>query len=597
MIKKLFKSLREYKTAAILSPVIVSGEVLMECFIPFVMSFLLDSIRDGEMKKVYMYGAILIVMALVSLTCGFLAGKFCAIASAGFAKNLRHDLYEKVNSFSFGNIDKFSTASLVTRLTTDVTNVQQSFMMIIRSVVRSPFMLIFSFIMATITGSFKMACIFVVILPILGLGLFLVVKKAVPTFNRIFKKYDALNESVQENVKAMRVVKTYVREDYEKDKFDKASNALCDDFIHAEKIVALNSPIMQGAMYASMMCLIAFGSFLIVNTFVKYTSSVVDGEVVEKFVWGELSTGQLSSLITYSVQMLMSIILLSMIFVMISISIESANRIVEVLDEEPEIKNPANPIKEVEDGSIEFKNVSFKYVKYALKNALEDVNLSIPSGATVGILGETGSGKTSLVNLISRLYDVSSGEVLVGKRNVKEYDIKTLRDSVSVVLQKNILFSGTIADNIRWGNLDATLDDIKRVCKLAQASEFVESFPKQYDTYIEQGGSNVSGGQKQRLCIARALLKDPKILILDDSTSAVDTKTDALIRKAFKEEIPNTTKIIIAQRISSIQDSDIIVILKNGTINAVGKHEELLKNNSIYQEIYSSQTKGGEEDA
>lgn len=588
MVFKLLKSVREYKPQSILSPIIVAFEVLLECFMPFVMSKLITYIYNMDLTNIIIYGIILISMAVFSLTCGTLAGWFCSIASTGFAKNLRHDLYKKINSFSFYNIDKFSRSSLVTRITTDVSNVQQSYMIIIRMAVRSPFMLIFSFIMAAIINV-KMAIIFVVVVPLLGLALFSIIRRAMPIFTRIFKKYDALNESVQENVKGMRVVKTYVRESFEKDKFNKASGEICTEFTKAEKIVALNSPIMNSSIYIVMLSLISIGSFVIVKTFRGF-----DGDT---YLWGELSTGDLSSLMTYSVQMLISMLFLSMIFVMLTLSIESAKRIVEVLNETPDIKNPTNPIKEVNDGSVIFENVSFKYSKTAMLDALSNINLTINSGETIGILGETGSSKTTLVNLICRLYDVTEGEVIVSGHNVKEYDIETLRNAVAVVLQKNVLFSGTIVENLRWGKSDATLDEIKEACKLACCDEFIETFNDKYDTYIEQGGQNVSGGQKQRLCIARALLKKPKILILDDSTSAVDTKTDAIIQKAMKEYIPTTTKIVIAQRIQSVRDADKIIIMKNGQIDAIGNHESLLKTNAIYQEIYQSQNKVGDENA
>ncbi len=517
---------------------------------------------------------ILILFAGLSLTFGALAGVHCSRASCGFAKNLRHGMFSKSQDFSFENIDKFSTSSLVTRMTTDVTNVQNSFMMIIRTAVRSPFMFIFSIVMAFTVGG-HMAWIFVIVVPILLFTLIMVARKAMPIFKKVFKKYDTLNSSIQENVAGMRVVKSFVREDYENDKFEKASNDVKNDFTRAEKILALNSPVMQLCMYSLMVGILFFGSRMLISS---------GGEALE--------IGNFSTLLTYGMQMLMSLMMISMIFVMVTMSAESARRICEVLTEESTIKSPENPISEVNDGSIEFKGVNFKYAQRAEKFALSDINLKIESGQTVGIIGGTGSAKSTLISLIPRLYDTTDGEVLVGGINVKDYDVVALRDAVSVVLQKNVLFSGSIKDNLRWGNENATIEEMKHACELACASEFIEKFPEKYDTYIEQGGTNVSGGQKQRLCIARALLKKPKILILDDSTSAVDTRTDALIRKAMREEIPNTTKIIIAQRISSVQDADVIVVLDDGKINAIGNHNSLLESNDIYREIYTSQTKG-----
>lgn len=585
MIKKLARSIRQYKKATILSPIFVSLEVVMECIIPLIMAKFIDEISSNNLVNIAIYSVILVTMAFLSLLFGMLSGKYCAIAASGFGANLRHDVYAKVQGFSFANIDKFSTSSLVTRLTTDVTNVQMSFMMIIRIAIRSPFMLIFSIVMAFIVCP-SLAWIFVVILPVLGCVLFGIIRKAMPLFNSVFKKYDNLNSSIEENIKGIRVVKSYVREDYEKEKFNKAASNVRDDFTRAEKIVALNSPAMQFAIYVMNILVTFLGASLIIKTFKGF-----DSEGVE--MWGLLSTGQLSSLLTYGMQSLMSLMMLSMIFVMITISIESAKRVVEVLDEESSIKNPLNPVMEITNGDIEFKNVSFKYKEDAEKYALRDVNLKIKSGETIGIIGGTGSSKTTLIQLISRLYDTSVGDVYVGDVNVKDYDLKTLRDGVSVVLQKNVLFSGTIKENLRWGDENASDDEIIRACKLAQADEFIQGFNDKYDTYIEQGGTNVSGGQKQRLCIARALLKKPKVLILDDSTSAVDTKTDALIRKAFKEEIPNITKIIIAQRVSSVCDADQIIVMDNGTINQIGTHEELLKTNEIYREVYESQNRVG----
>ena len=578
MIKTLMGSIREYKKSSILTPVLVSIEVIVECIIPFYIAKLINHIQDGtDMSLILKYGFMLIGLAFVSLFFGAMAGNTCATASCGFAKNLRHDLFYKVQEFSFTNIDKFSTSSLVTRLTTDISNVQMAYMMIIRIAVRSPMMFIFAMIMA-----FKMcpqlSTVYVIVVPFLAFALFLIIKKAMPLFNRIFKKYDNLNNSVQENIKGMRVVKSFVREDYEKNKFAKASEEVRNDFTRAEKLVALNGPVMQLAMYVAMILASYFGAKLIIGS---------GGSA--------MGVGDLSSLFTYGMQILSSLMMLSMIFVMITISSASAQRICEVLKEESSIENPQSPIMSVPDGSIDFNNVSFKYHKEAEKCALTDINLHIKSGETIGIIGGTGSSKSSLIQLISRLYDVNEGEVKVGGNNVKDYDIETLRNAVSVVLQKNILFSGTIKDNLRWGNMNATDEELVRVCKLAQADEFISALPDGYDTHIEQGGTNVSGGQKQRLCIARALLKKPKIIIFDDSTSAVDTKTDALIRKALSTEIPDTTKLIIAQRISSVQDADRIVVMDDGRINAVGTHEELLQSNDIYKEVYYSQNKAGEE--
>ncbi len=581
MVRKLLRSVREYKKHSILAPVFVIFEVIMEVVIPLLMANLIDfGIDDGNLEYIVKMGVVLVVFALISLIFGILSGRSAAIASAGFAKNLRKDMYYKVQNFSFSNIDKFSTASIVTRLTTDITNVQNAYMMIIRVAVRAPIMLICALVLAFNVNA-SMALIFLCIVPILAVGLFFIMSKAHPIFERVFKTYDKLNNVVQENLYGIRVVKSFVREDHENEKFGKISKSIFKDFSKAERLLAWNMPLMQFCVYTCMLLISWFGARLIVL-------SGNDPAV-------GMTTGQLMSLITYAMQILMSLMMLSMIFVMIIISRASMERITEILDEESDITNGENPVKEVKDGSIIFDNVSFAYKKDADKMCLSDISVSIKSGETVGIIGGTGSGKTSLVNLIPRLYDVTKGKLTVGGLDVKDYDIEALRDSVAVVLQKNVLFSGTIKENLRWGNENATDEEIVNVCKLAQADSFVSTFPKGYDTYIEQGGTNVSGGQKQRLCIARALLKKPKILILDDSTSAVDTKTDALIRKAFAEEIPDTTKIIIAQRISSIENADKIIVMDDGGINAVGTHEELLKSNEIYREVYTSQTKSSQQ--
>lgn len=578
MIKKLAKSIREYKKESILTPIFVSLEVVMEVIIPLLMANLIDKgMYAGDMNEVLKIGLELVGAAMLSLIFGVLSGSVAAKASAGFAKNLRKDLYYKVQDFSFSNIDKFSTASIITRLTTDVTYVQMAFQMIIRIAVRTPLMLVFSLIMAFGINK-ELSLIFLILIPIVGVALGLISTKVYPIFDRVFKKYDDLNEIVEENVSSIRVVKSYVLEEKEKEKFEKTSNEIYKDFTKAEKIMALNSPVMQFAIYSALILISWFGAKIIVNSHMT-----------------ALTTGELTSLLTYSIQILSSLMMLTMILVMCTMSKASAQRIVEILNEEPDLKNKKNPIEEVKNGDIEFQNVGFSYVGKKNKEVLKNINLKIKSGETVGIIGGTGDGKSSLINLIPRLYDVSEGKVLVGGVNVKDYDLKSLRDQVANVLQKNVLFSGTIKENIRWGGENASDEEVERVCKLAQADEFIQGFDKKYDTYIEQGGTNVSGGQKQRLCIARALLKKPKILILDDSTSAVDTKTDSLIRKAFREEIPNTTKIIIAQRISSVQDADKIVVMDNGKIDAIGTHEELLKSNKIYKEVYESQTKGVEE--
>ena len=576
MIRKLSQSIREYKKEAILTPVCVAIEVVLEIIIPLLMAQLIDDgVYGGEMNLVYKIGLELILCAVLSLIFGILSGRFAAKASSGFAKNLRKDLYYKVQDFSFTNIDAFSTSSLVTRLTTDVTNVQNAFQMTIRIAIRTPLMLITSLFFA-ISISPKLSLVFLVIIPILAIGLYSIITRVHPIMKRVFKTYDNLNNVVEENVAGIRVVKSFVIEEKEKKKFGKVSQSIFEDFSKAEKIMACISPLMQFAIYSCILAISWFGAKIIIQTGMT-----------------ELTTGELMTMFTYSIQILSSLMMLSMVMVMIAISKSSAERIVEVLNTESDIKDPKKPITEVKDGSIEFKNVSFSYVNSKKKECLKNINVKIKSGETVGIIGGTGSGKSSLVNLIPRLYDVTEGELLVGGQNVKKYHIESLRNQVACVLQKNVLFSGTITENIKWGDENATEEDVKRVCKLAQADEFISQFPDKYDTYIEEGGTNVSGGQKQRLCIARALLKHPKILILDDSTSAVDTKTDSLIRKAFKEEIPNTTKIIIAQRISSVEDCDKIIVMDNGKINGVGTHEELLRNNEIYKEVYESQTKGG----
>ena len=579
MIKTLAKSIREYKKASILTPMFVSFEVIIECLIPWIASIFIAEIESdtSRIKVVIGLGALLVFLACVSLTFGALSAHNCAIASCGFAKNLRHDLYYSVQDFSFANIDKFSSSSLVTRMTTDVANVQMSFMMIIRTAVRCPFMIVFALVMVCIISP-KMAIGFAVIVPILAVGLFLIMTKAHPIFKNVFKKYDKLNNSIQENVHGMRVVKSFVREDHEKAKFGEASEDVAKDFKKAEKIIALNTPLMQLCFNLTMLFVCFFGSRLVVS------SSGTD-----------LNVGEMSALLTYGAQILMSLMMVSMIIVMVVISAASAGRIAEVLEEKSTIVNPENPVTSVADGSIMFKGVNFSYSENAEKHALSDINLYIGSGETVGIIGGTGSGKTSLIQLISRLYDVTEGQVMVGGVDVREYDLETLRSEVATVLQKNVLFSGSIKENLRWGDADATDEEIKRICKLAAADEFVSSFPDGYDTHIEQGGTNVSGGQKQRLCIARALIRKPKILILDDSTSAVDTKTDAEIRRSFAEEIPNTTKIIIAQRISSVENADKIVVLDGGRIESIGTHTELLERSSIYREVYNSQVKGDKE--
>ncbi len=576
MIKRLFKCVREYKLPSVLTMIFIVAEVFIEVLIPFITADLVNSIQRGtDMKKVLVTGSILIVMAIVSLCCGGIAGFTSAKASAGFAKNLRRDIFYKIQTFSFENIDKFSNSSLVTRLTTDVTNVQMSFMMIIRIAIRAPLMFVFAIVMAFIMGG-KLATTFVVVVPVLIFGLIMIARKAMPAFRRVFKKYDRLNESIEENVRGMRVVKGFAREEYEKQKFGSAADDIRSDFTKAERIVAFNNPLMQLCLYFNMVFVLIVGSKLIVES---------GGATI--------NVGQMSAMLTYGMQILMQLMMISMIYVMLTMSGESMKRIVEVLNEESNLIDPEKPVGEVKDGSIEFKNVSFKYSNAARLNSLSDVNLRIESGMTVGIIGGTGSSKSTLVQLIPRLYDVTEGSVTVGGVDVREYDIETLRGAVAMVLQKNQLFSGTIKENLRWGNENATDEEIIEACRLSQADEFVKSFPEGYDTYIEQGGANVSGGQKQRLCIARALLKKPKILILDDSTSAVDTKTDAFIRSGFKTFIPETTKIIIAQRISSVQEADMIIVMDNGRVKDVGNHEELMEKSEIYREVYEQQNGGG----
>ena len=586
MLKRLFQSVREYKFISILTVFFMIGEAAIECLIPFITANLIDTLEssvrngtDGMLPSVVKTGLLLVLMAIISLCFGGAASITSAKASTGFAKNLRHDIFSKIQTYSFQNIDKFSSSSLVTRMTTDINNVQMSYMMIIRIAVRAPMLLIFSIIMAYIMGG-ALATSFVVIIPLLGGGLLLVAKNAMPAFRRVFKKYDRLNESIEENVRAMRVVKGFAREPFEKQKFAAASDDIRKDFTKAERIVALNTPLMQFCVYFNMIFVLIVGSKLIISS-----------------CGLAINVGEMSAMLTYGMQILMQLMMLSMIYVMLTMSGESMKRIVEVLDEESTLHNPENPITEIKDGSIQFKNVNFKYSKAAKKFALSDVNLKIESGMTVGIIGGTGSSKSTIVQLIPRLYDVTEGEVLVGGTDVRNYDIESLRNAVSFVLQKNLLFSGTINENLRWGNENATEEEIIEACKLAQADDFVRSFPDGYNTHIEQGGTNVSGGQKQRLCIARALLKKPKILILDDSTSAVDTKTDALIRLGLKKYIPETTKIIIAQRISSVMDADLILVMDNGKIDSLGTHDELLKTCEIYREVYEQQIGGGEDNA
>ena len=581
MVKVLARSIREFKKPAILTPLLVSVEVVMECAIPFVIAQLVNQMQAGcSLDVIAKYGAALVAMSLISLVFGVAAGKTCAAASTGFARNLRRDMFYKIQDYSFENIDKFSVSSLVTRMTTDIMNVQMAFMMIIRVAIRCPLMLVFSFAMGFIMGG-RLAMIFLFTIPFLAVGLALVIRAAMPVFRRVFRKYDALNDSVQENVQAMRVVKSYVREDYEKKKFAAAAENVQRDFTKAERIMALNNPMMQFCVYTGMVFVLSYGSYAVI------TSRGLD-----------LNVGQMTAMVTYSFQILMSLMMLSMVFVMITMSLESMERITEVLKEESTLTSPENGLTEVKDGSIDFDNVSFKYSKKAERMALADINLHIKSGEVIGILGGTGSSKTSLIQLIPRLYDATEGCVKVGGEDVRKYDLEALRNQVAVVLQKNVLFSGTIKDNLRWGNPNATDAEMEEACRLAQADEFIQQFPNKYDTWIEQGGTNVSGGQKQRLCIARALLKKPKVLILDDSTSAVDTRTDALIRKGFREFIPETTKIIIAQRVASVQDADRIILMESGRISAIGNHEELMKTSDVYRDIYTSQNRvGGDKDA
>ena len=583
MIKTLMKSIKGYGVPSLLSIVFVSFEVIMEVSIPFVMKYLIDEMNTSNIEKIIIYSVILVVMSIFSLIFGALAGKFCARGSTGFARNLRRNIYKNITDFSFSNIDKFSTPSLVTRITTDVTNVQMSYMQIIRTAVRAPFMMIFSIIMAFMISK-ELAVYFVIIVPVIFAILITIIYFGIRIFNRIFKKYDALNASIQENISGMRTVKSYVREDYEIKKLSKASENLKKDFTKAERLVMSDQSIMQFAIYALNLVVIFLGATFVIQ------NGTYD-ETLGLITYNKLSTGDLSSLLTYGIQSLMSLMMLSMVIVTITISIESARRIVEVFNEKPTIVSPSNPIYNIDNGEIEFKNVSFKYKEEGNKYVLSNINLKIESGQMIGILGGTGSGKTSLVNLISRIYDVNEGEVILSGHNVKEYDVDSLRENIAVVLQKNILFSGSVKENLKWGNENATDEEIIHFSKLACADEFVSKFEGGYDYKIEQGGSNVSGGQKQRLCIARALIKKPKVLILDDSTSAVDTKTDALIRKGLREDLKETTKIIIAQRISSIQDADQIIVMDNGMINGIGNHEELMKNNEIYRDIYNSQNR------
>ncbi len=600
-LKRILSCVREYKKPSILAPIFIALEVLVECCIPYLTADLINYINgniDGilvqfiykllgfapdvkelSLAVIAIYGVMLFLLAAISMTFGALSAHFCSIASCGFAKNMRHDVYYKIQEFSFANIDKFSTPSLVTRLTTDITNVQMAYMMIIRTAIRCPLMLIFATVMSIMLGG-HLAWIFAAIIPILGVGLFSIIYKVRPLFKKVFKKYDKLNESVQENIRGMRVVKSFVREDYEKAKFDRASDDVRADFERADKLLALNTPIMQFCIYTAMIIISLVCSITVIGT----------NEA------GIIKIGTLSGMLTYSMQIMMSMMMVSMIFVMVTMAIEAANRIAEVLAEESTLKSPENPVTGIANGDVDFDGVYFKYSEKAEKYALENINLHIKSGQTVGILGVTGSSKSSLISMIPRLYDVTAGAVRVGGVDVRDYELEALRNGVSVVLQKNLLFSGTIKENLRWGDPDATDEELERICKLAMADEFIQRMPEKYDTYIEQGGANVSGGQKQRLCIARALLKKPQVLILDDSTSAVDTKTDAMIRKAFREEIPGTTKFIIAQRVASVQDADVIIVMDDGKIAALGSHDELIRTSEMYREVFESQTKGGSDD-
>ena len=575
MIKRLAGCIREFRLSTVLTLIFIIGEVVIECLIPFYTADLINRISAGAgPEDILGTGIILVVMAILSLACGGLAGYTCAKASAGFARNLRHDLFDKIQSFTFRNIDRFSSSSLVTRMTTDVSNVQMAFMMMIRMAVRSPLMFVFAVIMAYVMGG-ALSMMFVIVIPVLGMGLFFIGKRAMPAFRNVFRKYDRMNESIEENVRGMRVVKGFAREEYEKEKFGKASETICKDFTRAERIVALNTPLMQICLYFNMVFVLIIGSKM-----------AIEG------MGAKINVGQISAMLNYGMQILMSLMMLSMIYVMLTMSAESVKRICEVLDEVPDIAEPENPVTDVADGSVDFSDVGFKYSEKAERFALSDINLHIDSGMTVGIIGGTGSSKSSLVQLIPRLYDATTGTVSVGGRDVRDYSIRALRGAVAMVLQKNLLFSGTIKENLRWGNENATDAEMEEACRLACADEFVRSFPDGYDTHIEQGGTNVSGGQKQRLCIARALLKKPKILILDDSTSAVDTKTDAVIRAAFRKYIPETTKIIIAQRISSVQDADMILVMDGGRIAARGTHDELMSTSDIYREVYEQQMGG-----
>jgi ATP-binding cassette subfamily B protein len=577
IIRELAKSIREYKKLSIITPILISMEVVIECIIPFITATLVNQIKSGcDLNTIIKYGIILVIMAFLSLAFGGIAGTTSSTAACGFAKNLRKDMFYSIQGYSFENIDRFMTSSLITRMTTDVSNIQNAYMMLIRVAVRSPLMLSFAFVMAFVMGG-RMAWIFLVVVPILAIGLGIIIFKAFPLFKKVFKKYDVLNKSVQENIKGMRVVKTFVREDYEQEKFEEAAEEICADFTRAERIIAFNGPLMQFCMYVVMVFVLSFGSYTII------TSRGLDFDI-----------GQFSAILTYNFMILSSLMMLSMVFVMITLAGESAKRIVEVLNEKSTLANPENPVYEVTDGSISFENVSFKYSEKAERMVLSNINLKIRSGETIGIIGGTGASKSSLIQLIPRLYDATEGVVKVSGIDVKKYDLDTLRNQVAVVLQKNILFSGTIKENLRWGNKNATDEELIEACKLACADEFINQFPKGYDAYVEQGGTNLSGGQKQRLCIARALLKKPKILILDDSTSAVDTKTDAQIRKAFREYIPQTTKIIIAQRTASVEDADRIIVMDGGYINGIGTHKQLLAENDIYQEIFYSQNKAGD---